>query len=88
MNLIFLDNYIDQFNMIKHDVIKYLELEADASLLSPKKISKMKDSLLKEFNAKEKSMLKLQRQFEYRAVQYLKNEKDGTMKKYIEIRTE
>ena len=92
MSLNFWDNYVDQFNMIKHDVIKYLELEADTSMFFPKKISKkiskMKDSLLKEFNSKEQSMLKLQEQFEYRAVQYLKFEEDGTMKKYLEIRTE
>ena len=84
MSLNFWDNYIDQFNMIKHDVITYLELEADSSWLFKKKISTKKDSLLEVFNVKEESMLKLQRQFDYRAVQYLKKEKDGTMKIYIE----
>lgn len=88
MSLNFWDNYVDQFNMIKHDVIKYLELEADDCWFNQNKISKMKNSLLKEFNFKEQSMLKLQEQFEYRSVQYLKFEEDGTMKKYLEIRTE
>ena len=88
INLDYWYNYVNQFNMIKHDVIKYLELEADASWIQGKSISAMKDEQLNKFNAIEESMVRLQTQFECRAVQYLKIEEDGTMKKYIEIRNE
>ena len=88
LNLDYWDNYVNQFNIIKHDVIKYLELEADASWFQGNSISAMKDEQLNKFNAIEEAMLRLKKQFECRAVQYLKVEEDGTMKKYIEIRKE
>lgn len=83
MNLDYWNNYVDQFNRIRHDVIKYLELEAEASWGQSKSIVAMKDEQLKKFNDVEESMLKLQSQFNYRAVQYIKVNEDGILKKYI-----
>lgn len=87
MNLDYWNNYVDQFNRIKHDVIKYLELEANASWMQGKSITTMKDKQLKRFNDFEESMLKLQRQFEYRTVQYIKVQENGELKKYISFST-
>lgn len=85
MNLDFWNNYVDQFNQIKHDVIKYLELEAESSWLQGKSITKMKNEQLKKFNNYEESMLKLQREFECRTKQYIQVQKDGGLKKYISV---
>ena len=85
INLDYWNNYVDQFNQIKHDVIKYLELEAETSLLQGKSITKMKDEQLEKFNTIEESMLKLQRQFECRTKQYIQVQKDGGLKKYISV---
>lgn len=83
MSLDYWNNYVEQFKRIKHDVIKYLEFEADASWMQRRSIIAMKDEQLKIFNNVEESMLKLQRQFEYRTVQYIKAQEDGGLKKYI-----
>lgn len=85
MNLDYWSNYINQFNKTKHDIIKYLELEADSSWLQSKSITAMKDEQLKKFDQVENSMLNLQEKFEYRTVQYIKFQEDGSLKKYISI---
>ncbi len=83
INLDYWDNYVDQFNRIRHDVIKYLELEAEASWVQSKSIVAMKNEQLKRFNDIEESMLEIQNQFNYRTVQYIKIHEDGMLKKYI-----
>ena len=85
MNIDYWNNYVDQFYKIKHDVIKYLELEADSSWIQGKSINALKDEQLKKFNSVEASMLKLQKQFECKTVQYLRCQEDGTLKKYISV---
>lgn len=84
INLDYWHNYVDQFNKIKHDVIKYLELEASDSLMHKKSITLMKEAQLQRFNKVEKAMLELQKQFEYKTTQYIKQE-DGKLKKYISL---
>ena len=88
MSLDYWNNYVDQFNRIKHDVIKYLELEAKASWTQRKSITELKEQQLKQFNEVEASMRRLQKQFEYRTIQYLVPQKDGSLKKYIYISKE
>lgn len=85
IHLDYWNNYVDQFNQIKHDVIKYLELESETSWVQGKSITKMKDEQLEKFNTIEESMLKLQRQFECRTKQYIQVQKDGGLKKYISV---
>jgi len=85
MNLDYWDNYIDQFYQIKHDVVKYLELEADSSWLQGKSIIALKEEQEKLFDSVEESMLNLQRQFECKTIQYIRVQKDGTIKKYISL---
>lgn len=72
----------------KHNllIIKYLTIEfyfLSSTKAQSKSIVAMKDEQLKKFNDVEKSMLKLHSQFNYRAVQYIKVNKDGILKKYI-----
>lgn len=88
MTLDYWNNYVDQFNWIKHDVIKYIELEAEKSWVQTKSILAMKERQLKLFNKVETSMLKLQEQFECRSTQYLISQEDGSLKKYIYISKE
>ena len=88
MSLDYWNNYVDQFNRIKHDVIKYLELEAKASWKQRKSITELKEQQLKQFNEVEASMRRLQKQFEYRTIQYLVPQEDGSLKKYIYISKE
>lgn len=83
INLDYWNNYVDQFNRIRHDVIKYLELEAEASWVQSKSIVAIKNEQLKRFNDIEESMLEIQNQFNYRTVQYIKIHEDGMLKKYI-----
>ena len=83
INLDYWNNYGDQFNRIRHDVIKYLELEAEASWVQSKSIVAIKNEQLKRFNDIEESMLEIQNQFNYRTVQYIKIHEDGMLKKYI-----
>lgn len=83
MNLDYWNNYVDQFNKIKHDVVKYLELEADTSWIQGKSIIAMKNEQLDKFDKVEESMVKLQSQFEYKTVQYIKVQENGELKKYI-----
>lgn len=85
IKLDFWNNYVDQFNKIKHDVIKYLELEAKASWLQGKSISALKDDQLKAFKNVEESMMNLQRQFESNTVQYIKITDDGSLVKYLSV---
>ena len=88
MTLDFWSNYVNQFIWIRHDVIKYIELEAKASWTQSKSITEMKEKQLKRFNDFEESMLKLQKQFEYRTVQYIMPQEDGSLKKYLYISKE
>lgn len=85
MNLDYWNKYVDQFNKIKHDVIKYLELEAKSSLINSKSIEALKDEQLKAFNNVEEAMLNLQRQPEINTVQYVKINDDGSLVKYLDF---
>lgn len=84
MVLDYWNEYVEQFNKIKHDVIKYLELEAENSWINKEAIKEMKKEQFERFCSVKKSMLKLQKQFEYRTVLYFKQEK-GELKKYISL---
>lgn len=76
---------VDQFNRIKHDVLKYLELQANSSFLKTDSIKAMREDMNKKFGEVESRMLKLQNQLDHKTVQYVKFKEDGTAKKYIPI---
>ena len=83
MNLGYWSNYVDQFNKIKHDVVKYLELQADDSWLQGKSITSLKEKQIRRFNEVEKAMIKWEEQLDYKTEQYIKVQDDGTIEKYI-----
>lgn len=88
MSLDYWDNYVNQFNWIKHDVINYLEREVKKSWFQNESIKEMMKKQLERFDNVEYSMLELQNQFEYRTVQYIIPQKDGSLKKYLCITKE
>ena len=85
MNLDYWNNYEDQFIKIKHDVIEYLKGEANGSWIRRETIIAMKEEQLKKFYSVEEAMLKLQKQFECRTIQYLQVQNNGELKKYISL---
>lgn len=85
MNLDYWNNYEDQFIKMKHDVIEYLKGEADGALIQRETIIAMKEEQLKKFYSVEEAMLKLQKQFECRTIQYLQVQNNGELKKYISL---
>ena len=85
INLDYWNNYVDQFYKIRHDVVKCLEFEADASWIQGESIVAMKNEQLKKFKDIEESMKKLQSQFNHKTTQYIEIHEDGTLKKYIHL---
>ena len=83
MNLDYWMNYALQFRQIRHEVLKYLEFEADSSWFQGKSIKKLIEEQERRFNSVEKSMQNLQKQFEYKTTQYIKFEEDGSANKFI-----
>lgn len=85
MNLDYWNNYVNQFNQIRHDVVNYLERQAKASWVHGSAITEMKDKQINQFNKVEKSMQNLQKQLNPNIVQYIKVQEDGELKKYISV---
>ena len=83
LNLEFWNECAEQFMKIKHEVLKYLELEAKASWVSSEKIKEMKESLEAKFDSAEKTMMALQEQFNCNTTQYIKCGDDGKIVRYI-----
>ena len=83
MNLDYWNDYVNQFNQIRHDVVKYLELQAKDSWIQKGTITKMKDEQISRFNEVEKSMQNLQKQLNPNKIQYIKVQEDGVWMKYI-----
>lgn len=85
MSLDYWDNYKSQFQEIKHDVLKYIELQKGSSWFNSNEINLLLKKYEAKFNSKEESMLKLQEQFDCHTTQYVVIEEDGSVHKYIEI---
>jgi len=85
MNLDFWGYYANQFQRIRHDVLKYLELVAKSSWMQGNSIKALRDKQVKCFNSIEMNMLNIQKQFDFLTTQYIQFEEDGSMKKYITL---
>ena len=81
------DDYNANFFAFKHDVLKYLELEAQSSLFEAKKISRLRDECEIQFNKVGDVVEKICGQFKSRTTQYLKVDADGTIRKYVSIQS-
>jgi len=81
----FWDEYAEQFHRIKHDVIKYLELEAESALLQKDAITEMVNEQKRVFDEVEKTMKMIQSTLDCKTSLYVKIEADGSMKQYISL---
>lgn len=87
INLDYWNNYVGQFCALKHDVIKYLELEAESSWIQGKAIKSLKSEQEKKFDSVKTLMLNLQRQFDYNTTLFIKVQDDGSIKKFMTFST-
>ena len=85
LRLDFWDKYITQFDIIKHDVIEYLELQAQSAWFFKKAIKALKNEAEKEFVNFETSMLNLQNQLNRSVNQTIQVMDDGTIRKFMPI---
>lgn len=84
MEFNFVDTYVDQFNKIRHDVIKYLELQEASAVLYKKELKSLKDQQLVKFNEMERKMQKITSAFNVNTTLYLKPEGEK-VKAYISV---
>ena len=85
LNLDYWKNYQDQFARLRYDVITYLELSAKDSWFESKKIQRLKEEQEAVFEKLEVSLIEIQNSLDQQIVQYLKIDKDGSIKKYMMI---
>lgn len=85
LNLDYWKNYQNQFARLRYDVITYLELSAKDSWFESKKIQRLKEEQEAVFEKLEVSLIEIQNSLDQRIVQYLKIDKDGSIKKYMMI---
>lgn len=81
----FWDEYAEQFHRIKHDVITYLELEAESAIIKSDSIYEMVNEQKRVFDEVEKSMKMIQSTLDCHTSLYIKVEADGSMKQYISL---
>lgn len=77
------NNYVSIFKMVKHDVLKYLELEAESSFLSKNKINKLKEECETKFQQTETLINNTYLFVSQPITNYLYIDDNGTIKKYV-----
>ena len=85
LSLNYWNTYQDQFERLRYDVITYLELAAKDSWFESKKIQRMKKEQEAIFDEIKDLLVDMQNNLDRRIVQYLKVDKDGSIKKYMMI---
>ncbi len=83
--LSFWDEYAEQFQRIKHDVITYLELEAESAIIKSDSINEMVNEQKRVFDEVEEAMKMIQCTLDCNTSLYVKIEADGSMKQYISL---
>ena len=83
LNLDFWGNYVNQFNKIKHEVVKYIELELAASWVNTDEIAALKTEVASTFDRMERNMQAMQDRLAYNTTQYIELGEDGKMVRYI-----
>lgn len=79
------NDYVSTFNKVKHDVLKYLELEAERSFLSKNKINKLKHECETMFQQTERHLNNTYLVVSQPMTNYLYIDVNGTMRKYVKI---
>lgn len=77
------NGYVSTFNKVKHDVLKYLELEAESSFFSKSKINKLKDKCKTMFQQTERLINDTYSVVSQPMTNYLYIDTKGNMKKYV-----
>lgn len=77
------NNYVSIFKMVKHDVLKYLELEAESSFFSKNKINKLKEECETKFQQTETLINNTYLFVSQPMTNYLYIDANGTIKKYV-----
>ena len=83
LHLDFWGNYVNQFNKIKHEVVKYIELELAASWVNTDEIAALKTDVASTFDRVERNMQAMQDRLAYNTTQYIELGEDGKMVRYI-----
>lgn len=77
------NDYVSIFKMVKHDVLKYLELEAESSFFSKNKINKLKEECETKFQQTETLINNTYLFVSQPMTNYLYIDANGTIKKYV-----
>ena len=77
------NDHFSIFNKVKHDVLKYLELEAESSFFSKSKINKLKDECKTMFQQTERLINNTYSVVSQPMTNYLYIDTNGNMKKYV-----
>lgn len=77
------NNYVSTFKKVKHDVLKYLELEAESSFFSKNKINKLKEECETKFQQTETLINNTYLFVSQPMTNYLYIDANGTIKKYV-----
>lgn len=85
VSLEYWDEYEYRFQCIRHEILKYLELEEAGAWILKGKIKELKNSQEEIFNDFETNFKKNYSWFNNKVTQYIQIDKNGEIKKYIEI---
>lgn len=77
------NDYVSIFNKVKHDVLKYLELEAKSSFFNKNKINKLKEECETKFQQTEALINNTYLFVSQPMTNYLYIDANGTIKKYV-----
>ena len=77
------NNYVSIFKMVKHDVLKYLELEVESSFFNKNKINKLKEECETKFQQTEALINNTYLFVSQPMTNYLYIDTNGTIKKYV-----
>lgn len=77
------NDYVSTFNKVKHDVLKYLELEAERSFISKNKINKLKHECETMFQQTERHLNNTYSVVSQPMTNYLYIDVNGKIRKYV-----
>lgn len=84
VELNFWDKYVDKFNRIKHDVIKYIELQESAAYFNVETITTIKKEQIQQFEEVELLVRNLEMP-DVKSTLYLQQSDDGTVKAFVPL---
>lgn len=83
MDLDFWSHYVDNFNKVKHNILKYLELQSKDAWIRKKDILSMKRDLMDKFEKAEEKAMHFQQLFKCNTTLYMQVPEEGGAKLYV-----